>query len=249
MATIQERVNSILESLRIDEGMLTTAKNKKSILNVTPKYEVSMYSDVKNDRVSAKVIDGANFNIKEGFNLYYSIFDTYVVFAYKDAGDIMYHEGYVYKFKSTEDARVFYDNMADRGDLRILKGTKLVGVCLYSLREKKFMSVLSAVEDLANGYVRDALSALDKYIETNAIPFEVEEVLYEYSVIGTVKLYKRGYNCSLSIKIKTKEPVDRDTFKILTNAVERYKNMGVISGMFNALDKDDYITIHSYLCN
>lgn len=249
MATIQERVNSILESLRIDEGMLTTAKNKKSILSVTPKYEVSMYSDVKNDRVSAKVIDGANFNIKEGMNHYYSIFDTYVVFAYKDVGNLMYQEGYVYKFKSTEDAREFYDNMADRGDLRILKGTKLVGVCLYSLREKKFMSIKSAVEDLSNGYVRDALSALDKYIETNAIPFEVEEVLYEYSVIGTVKLYKRGYNCSLNVKIKTKEPVDRDTFKTLTNAIDRYVNMGAISGMSNASSFDDYITIHSYLCN
>ena len=249
MATIQERVNSILESLRIDEGMLTTAKNKKSILSVTPKYEVSMYSDVKNDRVSTKVLDGANFNIKEGMNHYYSIFDTYVVFAYKDVGNLMYQEGYVYKFKSTEDARVFYDNMADRGDLRILKGTKLVGVCLYSLREKKFMSVLSAVEDLANGYVRDALSALDKYIETNAIPFEVEEVLYEYSVIGTVKLYKRGYNCSLNIKIKTKDSIDRDTFKTLTNAIDRYVNMGAISGMYNASSFDDYITIHSYLCN
>lgn len=115
------------------------------------------------------------------------------------------------------------------------------------------MSVREAVEDLANGYVRDALSSLDKYIGMNSIPFDVVDVTYEYSVMGVdgIKLYERGYNCSLSVRIKLKDSKypDKDTFKVLSNSVDRYVNMGAITGLSNGSKHSDYITMHSYLCN
>lgn len=253
MATIQERVESIIESLHIREGMIQTAKAQKSILDFKPKFEVFYYSDRKTDNAPAKVLDGVNKNIKVGYATYYGIFENYVVFAYKDSHNLMYQEGYVYKFKTEEDAKAFYDGGIDRGSMEIIKGTTVVAPCLYSLKDKKFMSVREAVEDLANGYVRDALSSLDKYIGMNSIPFDVVDVTYEYSVMGVdgIKLYERGYNCSLSVRIKLKDSKypDKDTFKVLSNSVDRYVNMGAITGLSNGSTHSDYITMHSYLCN
>ena len=253
MATIQERVESIIESLHIREGMIQTAKAQKSILDFKPKFEVFYYSDRKTDNAPDKVLDGVNKNIKVGYATYYGIFENYVVFAYKDSHNLMYQEGYVYKFKTEEDAKAFYDGGIDRGSMEIIKGTTVVAPCLYSLKDKKFMSVREAVEDLANGYVRDALSSLDKYIGMNSIPFDVVDVTYEYSVMGVdgIKLYERGYNCSLSVRIKLKDSKypDKDTFKVLSNSVDRYVNMGAITGLSNGTKHSDYITMHSYLCN
>lgn len=253
MATIQERVESIIESLHISEGMISTAKAQKSILDFKPKFEVFYYSDRKTDNAPAKVLDGVNKNIKVGYATYYGIFENYVVFAYKDSNNLMYQEGYVYKFKTEEDAKAFYDYGIDMGNMKIIKGTTVVAPCLYSLKDKKFMSVREAVEDLANGYVRDALSSLDKYIGMNSIPFDVVDVTYEYSVMGVdgIKLYERGYNCSLSVRIKLKDSKypDKDTFKVLSNSVDRYVNMGAITGLSNGSKHSDYITMHSYLCN
>lgn len=253
MATIQERVESIIESLHIREGMIQTAKAQKSILDFKPKFEVFYYSDRKTDNAPAKVLDGVNKNIKVGYATYYGIFENYVVFAYKDSNNLMYQEGYVYKFKTEDDAKAFYGGGIDRGSMEIIKGTTVVAPCLYSLKDKKFMSVREAVEDLANGYVRDALSSLDKYIGMNSIPFDVVDVTYEYSVMGVdgIKLYERGYNCSLSVRIKLKDSKypDKDTFKVLSNSVDRYVNMGAITGLSNGTKHSDYITMHSYLCN
>ena len=253
MATIQERVESIIESLHIREGMIQTAKAQKSILDFKPKFEVFYYSDRKTDNAPAKVLDGVNKNIKVGHATYYGIFENYVVFAYKDIHNLMYQEGYVYKFKTEDDAKAFYGGGIDRGSMEIIKGTTVVAPCLYSLKDKKFMSVREAVEDLANGYVRDALSSLDKYIGMNSIPFDVVDVTYEYSVMGVdgIKLYERGYNCSLSVRIKLKDSKypDKDTFKVLSNSVDRYVNMGAITGLSNGSKHSDYITMHSYLCN
>lgn len=253
MATIQERVESIIESLHIREGMIQTAKAQKSILDFKPKFVMADGSEKKTDKAPAKVLDGVNKNIKVGYATYYGIFDKYVVFAYKDSSNLMYQEGYVYKFKTEEDAKAFYDGGIDRGSLKIIKGTTVVAPCLYSLKDKKFMSIREAVEDLASGYVRDALSSLDKYIGTNAIPFDVEDVTYEYSVMSDnrLKLYERGYNCSLSVRIKLKDSKypDKDTFKALSNSVDRYVNMGAITGLSNGSKHSDYITMHSYLCN
>lgn len=253
MATIQERVESIIESLHIREGMIQTAKAQKSILDFKPKFEVFYYSDRKTDNAPSKVLNGVNKNIKVGYATYYGIFENYVVFAYKDSNNLMYQEGYVYKFKTGEDAKAFYDGGIDRGSMEIIKGTTVVAPCLYSLKDKKFMSVREAVEDLANGYVRDALSSLDKYIGMNSIPFDVVDVTYEYSVMGVdgIKLYERGYNCSLSVRIKLKDSKypDKDTFKVLSNSVDRYVNMGAITGLSNGSKHSDYITMHSYLCN
>lgn len=253
MATIQERVESIIESLHIREGMIQTAKAQKSILSFTPKFIMADGSEKKTDKAPAKVLDGVNKNIKDGYGTYYGIFDTYVVFAYKDSHNLMYQEGYVYKFKTEEDAKAFYDGGIGRGSMEIIKGTTVVAPCLYSLKDKKFMSIREAVEDLANGYVRDALSSLDKYISTNAIPFDIEDVTYEYSVMSAnkLKLYDRGYNCSLSVKIKLKDAKypDKDTFKVLSGSVDRYVNMGAITSLSNGSKFRDYITMHSYLCN
>ena len=253
MATIQERVESIIESLHIREGMVQTAKAQKSILDFKPKFEVFYYSDRKTDNAPAKVLDGANKSIKVGHATYYGIFENYVVFAYKDSHNLMYQEGYVYKFKTEDDAKAFYGGGIDRGSMEIIKGTTVVAPCLYSLKDKKFMSVREAVEDLANGYVRDALSSLDKYIGMNSIPFDVVDVTYEYSVMGVdgIKLYERGYNCSLSVRIKLKDSKypDKDTFKVLSNSVDRYVNIGAITGLSNGSKHSDYITMHSYLCN
>lgn len=253
MATIQERVESIIESLHIREGMIQTAKAQKSILDFKPKFEVFYYSDGKTDNAPSKVLNGVNKNIKVGYATYYGIFENYVVFAYKDSNNLMYQEGYVYKFKTEDDAKAFYDGGIDRGSMEIIKGTTVVAPCLYSLKDKKFMSVREAVEDLANGYVRDALSSLDKYIGMNSIPFDVVDVTYEYSVMGVdgIKLYERGYNCSLSVRIKLKDSKypDKDTFKVLSNSVDRYVNMGAITGLSNGSTHSDYITMHSYLCN
>ena len=253
MATIQERVESIIESLHIREGMIQTAKAQKSILDFKPKFVMADGSEKKTDKAPAKVLDGVNKNIKVGYATYYGIFDKYVVFAYKDSSNLMYQEGYVYKFKTEEDAKAFYDGGIDRGSLKIIKGTTVVAPCLYSLKDKKFMSIREAVEDLASGYVRDALSSLDKYIGTNAIPFDVEDVTYEYSVMSDnrLKLYKRGYNCSLNVKIKLKDGKypDKDTFKVLSNSVDINVNMGAITGLSNGNEYRDYVTMHSYLCN
>lgn len=256
MATIQERVESIIESLHIREGMIQTAKAQKSILDFKPKFVMADGSEKKTDKAPAKVLEGVNKNIQEGsysYGTYYGIFDKYVVFAYKDSSNLMYQEGYVYKFKTEEDARDFYDGGIDRGSMKIIKGTTVVAPCLYSLKDNKFMSIREAVEDLANGYVRDALSSLDKYIGTNAIPFDVEDVTYEYSVMSAdkLKLYRRGYNCSLNVKIKLKDGKypDKDTFKVLSNSVDRNVNMGAITGLSNGSKFRDYITMHSYLCN
>lgn len=253
MATIQERVESIIESLHIREGMIQTAKAQKSILDFKPKFVMSDGSEKKTDKAPAKVLDGVNKNIKVGYATYYGIFDKYVVFAYKDSSNLMYQEGYVYKFKTEEDAKAFYDGGIDMGSMKIIKGTTVVAPCLYSLKDKKFMSIREAVEDLANGYVRDALSSLDKYIGTNAIPFDVVDVTYEYSVLSAnkLKLYGRGYNCSLEVEIKLKDSKypDKDTFKVLSNSVDRYVNMGAITGLSNGNEYRDYITMHSYLCN
>lgn len=253
MATIQERVESIIESLHIREGMIQTAKAQKSILDFKPKFVMADGSEKKTDKAPAKVLDGVNKNIKVGYATYYGIFDKYVVFAYKDSSNLMYQEGYVYKFKTEEDAKAFYDGGIDRGSLKIIKGTTVVAPCLYSLKDKKFMSIREAVEDLASGYVRDALSSLDKYIGTNAIPFDVEDVTYEYSVMSDnrLKLYERGYNCSLNVKIKLKDGKypDKDTFKVLSNSVDRNVNMGAITGLSNGNEYRDYVTMHSYLCN
>ena len=253
MATIQERVESIIESLHIREGMIQTAKAQKSILDFKPKFVMADGSEKKTDKAPTKVLDGVNKNIKVGYATYYGIFDKYVVFAYKDSSNLMYQEGYVYKFKTEEDAKAFYDGGIDRGSLKIIKGTTVVAPCLYSLKDKKFMSIREAVEDLASGYVRDALSSLDKYIGTNAIPFDVEDVTYEYSVMSDnrLKLYKRGYNCSLNVKIKLKDGKypDKDTFKVLSNSVDRNVNMGAITGLSNGNEYRDYVTMHSYLCN
>jgi len=253
LATIQERVESIIESLHIREGMIQTAKAQKSILDFKPKFVMADGSEKKTDKAPAKVLDGVNKNIKVGYATYYGIFDKYVVFAYKDSSNLMYQEGYVYKFKTEEDAKAFYDGGIDRGSLKIIKGTTVVAPCLYSLKDKKFMSIREAVEDLASGYVRDALSSLDKYIGTNAIPFDVEDVTYEYSVMSDnrLKLYKRGYNCSLNVKIKLKDGKypDKDTFKVLSNSVDRNVNMGAITGLSNGNEYRDYVTMHSYLCN
>jgi len=253
LATIQERVESIIESLHIREGMIQTAKAQKSILDFKPKFEVFYYSDRKTDNAPSKVLNGVNKNIKVSYATYYGIFENYVVFAYKDSNNLMYQEGYVYKFKTGEDAKAFYDGGIDRGSMEIIKGTTVVAPCLYSLKDKKFMSVREAVEDLANGYVRDALSSLDKYIGMNSIPFDVVDVTYEYSVMGVdgIKLYERGYNCSLSVRIKLKDSKypDKDTFKVLSNSVDRYVNMGAITGLSNGSKHSDYITMHSYLCN
>lgn len=233
--------------------MIQTAKAQKSILDFKPKFEVFYYSDRKTDNAPDKVLDGVNKNIKVGYATYYGIFENYVVFAYKDSHNLMYQEGYVYKFKTEEDAKAFYDGGIDRGSMEIIKGTTVVAPCLYSLKDKKFMSVREAVEDLANGYVRDALSSLDKYIGMNSIPFDVVDVTYEYSVMGVdgIKLYERGYNCSLSVRIKLKDSKypDKDTFKVLSNSVDRYVNMGAITGLSNGTKHSDYITMHSYLCN
>ena len=257
MATIQERVESIIESLHIREGMIQTAKAQKSILDFKPKFVMADGSEKKTDKAPAKVLDGVNKNIKDGMlsgGAYFGIFDKYVVFAYKDSHNLMYQEGYVYKFKTEEDAKAFYDGI-DRIDssVKIIKGASVVAPCLYSLKDKKFMSVRDAVEELANGYVRDALESLDKYISTNAIPFDVEDVTYEYSVMSAskLKLYDRGYNCSLSVRIKLKDfkYPDKDTFKVLSNSVDRYVNMGAITGLSNGSKHSDYITMHSYLCN
>lgn len=253
MATIQERVESIIESLHIREGMIQTAKAQKSVLDFKPKFVMAEGSEKKTDKAPAKVLDGVNKNIKVGYATYYGIFDKYVVFAYKDSSNLMYQEGYVYKFKTEEDAKAFYDYGIDMGNMKIIKGTTVVAPCLYSLKDKKFMSVREAVEDLANGYVRDALSSLDKYIGMNSIPFDVVDVTYEYSVMGVdgLKLYERGYNCSLSVRIKLKDSKypDKDTFKVLSNSVDRYVNMGAITGLSNGNEYRDYITMHSYLCN
>ena len=253
MATIQERVESIIESLHIREGMIQTAKAQKSILDFKPKFVMADGSEKKTDKAPAKVLDGVNKNIKVGYATYYGIFDKYVVFAYKDSSNLMYQEGYVYKFKTEDDAKAFYDGGIDRGSMEIIKGTTVVAPCLYSLKDKKFMSIREAVEDLASGYVRDALSSLDKYIGTNAIPFDVEDVTYEYSVMSDnrLKLYKRGYNCSLNVKIKLKDGKypDKDTFKVLSNSVDRNVNMGAITGLSNGNEYRDYVTMHSYLCN
>lgn len=253
MATIQERVESIIESLHIREGMIQTAKAQKSILDFKPKFVMADGSEKKTDKAPAKVLDGVNKNIKVGYATYYGIFDKYIVFAYKDSSNLMYQEGYVYKFKTEEDAKAFYDGGIDRGSLKIIKGTTVVAPCLYSLKDKKFMSIREAVEDLASGYVRDALSSLDIYIGTNAIPFDVEDVTYEYSVMSDnrLKLYKRGYNCSLNVKIKLKDGKypDKDTFKVLSNSVDRNVNMGAITGLSNGNEYRDYVTMHSYLCN
>lgn len=233
--------------------MVQTAKAQKSILDFKPKFEVFYYSDRKTDNAPAKVLDGVNKSIKVGYATYYGIFENYVVFAYKDSNNLMYQEGYVYKFKTEEDAKAFYDYGIDMGNMKIIKGTTVVAPCLYSLKDKKFMSVREAVEDLANGYVRDALSSLDKYIGMNSIPFDVVDVAYEYSVMGVdgIKLYERGYNCSLSVRIKLKDSKypDKDTFKVLSNSVDRYVNMGAITGLSNGSKHSDYITMHSYLCN
>lgn len=253
MATIQERVESIIESLHIREGMIQTAKAQKSILDFKPKFVMADGSEKKTDKAPAKVLDGVNKNIKVGYATYYGIFDKYVVFAYKDSSNLMYQEGYVYKFKTEEDAKAFYDGGIDMGSMKIIKGTTVVAPCLYSLKDKKFMSIRDAVEGLANGYVRDALSSLDKYIGTNAIPFDVVDVTYEYSVLSAnkLKLYDRGYNCSLEVEIKLKDSKypDKDTFKVLSNSVDRYVNMGAIIGLSNGNEYSDYITMHSYLCN
>lgn len=233
--------------------MIQTAKAQKSILDFKPKFVMADGSEKKTDKAPAKVLDGVNKNIKVGYATYYGIFDKYVVFAYKDSSNLMYQEGYVYKFKTEEDAKAFYDGGIDRGSLKIIKGTTVVAPCLYSLKDKKFMSIREAVEDLASGYVRDALSSLDKYIGTNAIPFDVEDVTYEYSVMSDnrLKLYKRGYNCSLNVKIKLKDGKypDKDTFKVLSGSVDRYVNMGAITSLSNGNEYRDYITMHSYLCN
>lgn len=233
--------------------MIQTAKAQKSILDFKPKFVMADGSEKKTDKAPAKVLDGVNKNIKVGYATYYGIFDKYVVFAYKDSSNLMYQEGYVYKFKTEEDAKAFYDGGIDRGSLKIIKGTTVVAPCLYSLKDKKFMSIREAVEDLASGYVRDALSSLDKYICTNAIPFDVEDVTYEYSVMSDnrLKLYKRGYNCSLNVKIKLKDGKypDKDTFKVLSNSVDRNVNMGAITGLSNGNEYRDYVTMHSYLCN
>lgn len=233
--------------------MIQTAKAQKSILDFKPKFVMADGSEKKTDKAPAKVLDGVNNNIKVGYATYYGIFDKYVVFAYKDSSNLMYQEGYVYKFKTEEDAKAFYDGGIDRGSLKIIKGTTVVAPCLYSLKDKKFMSIREAVEDLASGYVRDALSSLDKYIGTNAIPFDVEDVTYEYSVMSDnrLKLYKRGYNCSLNVKIKLKDGKypDKDTFKVLSNSVDRNVNMGAITGLSNGNEYRDYVTMHSYLCN
>lgn len=233
--------------------MIQTAKAQKSILDFKPKFVMADGSEKKTDKAPAKVLDGVNKNIKVGYATYYGIFDKYVVFAYKDSSNLMYQEGYVYKFKTEEDAKAFYDGGIDRGSLKIIKGTTVVAPCLYSLKDKKFMSIRESVEDLANGYVRDALSSLDKYIGTNAIPFDVEDVTYEYSVMSDnrLKLYKRGYNCSLNVKIKLKDGKypDKDTFKVLSNSVDRNVNMGAITGLSNGNEYRDYVTMHSYLCN
>ncbi len=253
MATIQERVESIIESLHIREGMIQTAKAQKSILDFKPKFVMADFSEKKTDKAPAKVLDGVNKNIKDGYSTYYGIFDKYVVFAYKDSHNLMYQEGYVYKFKTEEDARVFYDGGINRGSMRIIKGTTVVAPCLYSLRDKKFMSIREAVEDLANRYVKDALKSLDTYIETNAIPFDIDDVTYEYSVMSAdkLKLYRRGYNCSLSVKIKLKDGnyPDDNTFKILSGTVDRYVNMGAITPLNNGSKFTDYISMHSNLCN
>jgi len=253
VATIQERVESIIESLHIREGMIQTAKAQKSILDFKPKFVMADGSEKKTDKAPAKVLDGVNKNIKVGYATYYGIFDKYVVFAYKDSSNLMYQEGYVYKFKTEEDAKAFYDGGIDMGSMKIIKGTTVVAPCLYSLKDKKFMSIREAVEGLANGYVRDALSSLDKYIGTNAIPFDVVDVTYEYSVLSAnkLKLYDRGYNCSLEVEIKLKDSKypDKDTFKVLSNSVDRYVNMGAITGLSNGNEYRDYITMHSYLCN
>lgn len=253
MATIQERVDSIIESLHIREGMISTAKAQKSILDFKPKFVMADGSEKKTDKAPAKVLDGVNKNIKVGYGTYYGIFENYVVFAYKDSHNLMYQEGYVYKFKTVEDAQAFYGDGIDRGSMKIIKGTTVVAPCLYSLKDKKFMSVREAIEDLANGYVRDALSSLDKYIGTNAIPFDVVDVTYEYSVMSAnkLKLYSRGYNCSLDVMIKLKDSKypDKDTFKVLSNSVDRYVNMGAITSLSNGNEYRDYITMHSYLCN
>lgn len=253
MATIQERVESIIESLHIREGMIQTAKAQKSILDFKPKFVMADGSEKKTDKAPAKVLDGVNKNIKVGYATYYGIFDKYVVFAYKDSSNLVYQEGYVYKFKTEEDAKAFYDGGIDMGSMKIIKGTTVVAPCLYSLKDKKFMSIREAVEGLANGYVRDALSSLDKYIGTNAIPFDVVDVTYEYSVLSAnkLKLYDRGYNCSLEVEIKLKDSKypDKDTFKVLSNSVDRYVNMGAITGLSNGNEYRDYITMHSYLCN
>ena len=233
--------------------MIQTAEAQKSILDFKPKFEVFCYSDRKTDDAPSKVLNGVNKNIKVGYATYYGIFENYVVFAYKDSNNLMYQEGYVYKFKTEDDAKAFYDGGIDRGSMEIIKGTTVVAPCLYSLKDKKFMSVREAVEDLANGYVRDALSSLDKYIGMNSIPFDVVDVTYEYSVMGVdgIKLYERGYNCSLSVRIKLKDSKypDKDTFKVLSNSVDRYVNMGAITGLSNGSKHSDYITMHSYLCN
>lgn len=233
--------------------MIQTAKAQKSILDFKPKFVMADGSEKKTDKAPAKVLDGVNKNIKVGYATYYGIFDKYVVFAYKDSSNLMYQEGYVYKFKTEEDAKAFYDGGIDRGSLKIIKGTTVVAPCLYSLKDKKFMSIREAVEDLASGYVQDALSSLDKYIGTNAIPFDVEDVTYEYSVMSDnrLKLYKRGYNCSLNVKIKLKDGKypDKDTFKVLSNSVDRNVNMGAITGLSNGNEYRDYVTMHSYLCN
>ena len=253
MATIQERVESIIESLHIREGMIQTAKAQKSILDFKPKFVMADGSEKKTDKAPAKVLNGVNKNIKVGYATYYGIFENYVVFAYKDSNNLMYQEGYVYKFKTEDDAKAFYDGGIDRGNMEIIKGTTVVAPCLYSLKDKKFMSVREAVEDLANGYVRDALSSLDKYIGMNSIPFDVVDVTYEYSVMGVdgIKLYERGYNCSLNVKIKLKDGKypDKDTFKVLSNSVDRNVNMGAITGLSNGNEYRDYVTMHSYLCN
>nr|DAN44573.1 MAG TPA: hypothetical protein [Bacteriophage sp.] len=236
--------------------MIQTAKAQKSILDFKPKFVMADGSEKKTDRAPAKVLDGVNKNIQDGFasyGTYYGIFDKYVVFAYKDSHNLMYQEGYVYKFKTEEDAKAFYDGGIDRGSMKIIKGASVVAPCLYSLKDKKFMSIRDAVEELANGYVRDALSSLDKYIGTNAIPFDVEDVTYEYSVLSAnkLKLYDRGYDCSLSVKIKLKDSKypDKDTFKVLSSSVDRYVSMGAITSLSNGSKFRDYITMHSYLCN
>ena len=237
--------------------MISTAKAQKSILDFKPKFVMADGSEKKTDKAPAKVLDGVNKNIQEGMlsgGAYFGIFDKYVVFAYKDSHNLMYQEGYVYKFKTEEDAKAFYDGIdsIDSG-MKIIKGASVVAPCLYSLKDKKFMSVRDAVEELANGYVRDALSSLDKYIGMNSIPFDVVDVTYEYSVMGVdgIKLYERGYNCSLSVRIKLKDSKypDKDTFKVLSNSVDRYVNMGAITGLSNGSTHSDYITMHSYLCN
>lgn len=236
--------------------MIQTAKSQKSILDFKPKFVMADGSEKKTDKAPAKVLDGVNKNIKEGIlsgGAYFGIFDKYVVFAYKDSHNLMYQEGYVYKFKTEEDAKAFYDGGIGRGSMEVIKGTTVVAPCLYSLRDKKFMSIREAVEDLANRYVRDALESLDRYIETNAIPFDVEDVTYEYSVMSAnkLKLCERGYSCSLTVKIKLKDGnyPDKDTFKVLSGSVDRYVNMGAITSLSNGSKFRDYITMHSYLCN